>query len=142
MIQISEDEMFVSKNEDSNTVAILIKHISGNMKSRFTDFLTTDGEKSWRNRDGEFTSEKWSREKLMGKWEDGWQCLLDVVEALSPSDLKKQVLISGEINSVIRALQRQLVHYAYHTGQIVYICKEIRSIDFQTLSIPKKKPDN
>ena len=139
MEQITEEEMYYSRNEDSNSVAILIKHISGNMISRFTNFLTTDGEKPDRNRDGEFTREVLSRTELMRRWEAGWKCLFDTLSTLSSDDLLKEVIINKEKHSVLRALTRALVHYANHTGQIVYICKEIRSADFKTLSIPLKK---
>jgi hypothetical protein len=106
------------------------------MKSRFTDFLTTDGEKPDRDRDSEFTRERLSRDELMRRWETGWKKLLETLSSLNINDLSKEVVISGEKHSVLRALTRQLVHYAYHTGQIIYICKEIKSADFKTLSIP------
>jgi hypothetical protein len=137
--QISEDEMYFSRNAESNSVAILIKHISGNMKSRFTDFLTTDGEKPDRNRDGEFTRERPSRDELMNRWHEGWKILFDTLSIIKSDDLAKEVLIGNEKHSVLRALQRALVHYASHAGQIVYICKEIRGEEFRTLSIPLKK---
>jgi hypothetical protein len=139
MEQITEDEMYFSRNEDSNSVAVLIKHISGNMKSRFTDFLTSDGEKPDRNRDAEFTRDKINRDELRRRWEEGWKILFDSLAQLTPEDLEKEILISNEKHTILRALLRALVHYANHTGQIVYICKEIRSADFKTLSIPLKK---
>jgi hypothetical protein len=139
IMQISEEEMFYKPDEESNSVAVLIRHIAGNMISRFTDFLTTDGEKPWRNRDSEFTDEKSTSEILMKRWNEGWQCTFDSLEKLSSADLEKEVLINNEKHTVIRALTRHLVHYAYHTGQIVYLCKQIRSTGFKTLSIPKKK---
>jgi hypothetical protein len=139
MEQISEEEMHYRRTENSNSVAILIKHISGNMRSRFTDFLTTDGEKPDRNRDGEFTRERLSREELIRRWDEAWQILFDTLATLKPDDLLNVVSINKEQQTVVRALQRALVHYANHTGQIVYICKEIRDPHFKTLSIPLKK---
>jgi hypothetical protein len=110
------------------------------MKSRFTEFLTSDGEKHDRNRDGEFTRELLNREELMRRWNDAWKILFDTLAELTSNDLMKEVVINNESQTVVRALQRALVHYANHTGQIVYICKEIRAGEFKTLSIPLKKP--
>ena len=142
MAQINEKELHFCPDPESNSVAILIKHLSGNMVSRFTDFLTTDGEKSWRERDNEFVDELLNQEGLMNIWNKGWKVVFDTLSGLTSIDLSKVVYIRGEEYTVLRALQRQLVHYAYHTGQIVYICKLIRSIDFTTLSIAKKKDEN
>lgn len=135
--QVNDDELNMIPDPESNSIHIIMKHMAGNMISRFTDFLTTDGEKPWRKRDEEFTNDSSSREKLMEFWNRGWNCLTDSVSQLTPDDLMKTVYIRGEAHSVIRALQRQLSHYAYHTGQLVYICKLIRSSEFKTLSIAK-----
>jgi uncharacterized damage-inducible protein DinB len=137
--QISDEEMHYYPDAESNNVAILMKHMAGNMLSRFTDFLSTDGEKEWRNRDGEFIDEGRNREELFELWNRGWNLLIKTLTDLKDEDLHKTVIIRGEDYTVMRALQRQLVHYAYHTGQIVYLCKHIRSTAFQSLSIPRKK---
>jgi hypothetical protein len=135
--QISDAEMHWSYNEDSNSVAIIIKHMAGNMISRWTDFLTTDGEKPNRNRDGEFEDDFSSRQQIMDYWNRGWKVFLDTLNNLKEEDLKKKVFIRKEPHSVIRAIQRQLAHYAYHCGQIVYLTKQIKGKDFKTLSIAR-----
>ncbi len=137
--QVSDDEIHFQYDEDSNSVAILMKHISGNMVSRFTDFLTSDGEKEWRKRDDEFIEDRQSREELLKAWDRSWELLFNTLAGLRADDLLRKVYIRNEEHTVIRALQRQLVHYAYHTGQIVYICKQIRKSDFKSLTIPKSK---
>jgi hypothetical protein len=140
--QISPDEMHFQPDSESNSVALLIKHMSGNMLSRFTDFLTTDGEKEWRNRDSEFEDENFTKEELIGLWNKGWDCLFGALTKLKADDLEKVVFIRGEEHTVLRAINRQLVHYAYHAGQIVYLCKQIRSKDFKSLSIPRGESKN
>jgi hypothetical protein len=137
--QISEQEMHFCPDPESNSVAVIMKHMAGNMRSRFTDFLTSDGEKPDRNRDGEFVDELRSRREIFEHWNMGWKCLFDALDELTPDDLLRIVFIRGEEHTVIRALHRQLTHYAYHAGQIVYLCKLIRSGDFKSLSIPKNK---
>ncbi len=139
--QITDEELHIRFDSESNSVVIIMQHMYGNMLSRFTDFLTTDGEKEWRKRDNEFIDEKLTREELITNWNSGWDCLFNAINNLKPEDLLKIVHIRGEENTVIRALNRQLVHYAYHTGQIIYICKQIRKTDFQSLSIPRTLPD-
>ena len=137
--QVDDKGLFYQKDEESNSIAVIMKHMSGNMMSRFTDFLTTDGEKANRNRDYEFVNDKVDRDELMKHWQSGWDCLFVALSELNEGDLLKSVFIRNEEHSVIRALNRQLVHYSYHTGQIVYICKEILSDKFKTLSIPRNK---
>jgi len=137
--QISEKEMHYIPDDESNSVAIIMKHMAGNMLSRFTDFLTTDGEKEWRKRDEEFIEDNLSKEKLFEIWNRGWNCVLDCLSNLKSNDLTKTVYIREEAHTVIRALTRQLTHYAYHTGQIVYICKSIKKSGFKSLSIPRNK---
>jgi hypothetical protein len=137
--QISDEELHYFPDTESNNVAIIMKHMAGNMISRFTDFLTTDGEKVWRKRDGEFIDEGKNREELFEIWNKGWQVLFETLSLLTADDLLKIVTIRREEYTVIRALQRQLSHYGYHTGQIVYLCKHIRSTGFQSLSIPRNK---
>lgn len=135
--QISNAEMHWSYNEDSNSVAIIIKHMAGNMISRWTDFLTTDGEKPDRNRDGEFEDDFKTRQQIMDYWNRGWKVFLDTLNSLKEEDLLKTIYIRKEPHTVVRALQRQLAHYGYHCGQIVYLAKQIKGKDFKTLSIAR-----
>lgn len=124
--QLSIEEMQWIPNAESNSIAILIKHICGNILSRSTDFLTTDGEKSSRNRDDEFIDNSSSKEQLLVSWENAWTLLFETIEQLSPEDLGKNVLLKGKELSVIEALHKQLAHYATHVGQIMYIGKQIK----------------
>jgi hypothetical protein len=137
--QLPDDSLHYFPAPESNSVAMLIKHISGNMISRFTDFYTSDGEKPSRNRDSEFIDGGERRDELMSKWEQAWDILFKLLAEMKEEDLLRTVYIRNEEHTVLRALNRQLVHYAYHTGQIVYLCKIIRKNEFQTLSIPKGK---
>jgi hypothetical protein len=137
MEQISEADLHFFPEKESNNLTILIKHLSGNMLSRFTDFLTTDGEKPDRNRDDEFVDKGETKDELFNKWNKGWNCVFQALEELKPDNLTNIVKIRNEDHTVIRALNRQLAHYAYHTGQIVYICKLIQSSEFKSLSIPR-----
>jgi len=139
IIQLADSEMHFQPDPESNSVVIIMKHMAGNMISRFTGFLTTDGEKPDRNRDGEFVDDFNSRDALMDFWNKGWACVFDALSGLKEDDLLKTVYIRSEPHTVIRAIQRQLVHYAYHCGQIVFLAKQIRSAGFKTLSIPKGK---
>lgn len=139
MHQLSEHELFWQPDEESNCVAVIVKHISGNMLSRWTDFLSSDGEKDWRNRDGEFESTIKSRTELLAIWERGWDCFLGALESLSEADLDKTVYIRNEGHSVVDAINRQMAHYPYHMGQIVFLAKLIREGDWESLSIPKNK---
>jgi hypothetical protein len=135
--QLSEADLHVIPAEGSNSIAIIVKHLAGNMRSRWTDFLTTDGEKPTRNREEEFEGGYATREALMRDWEEGWQVLLDTVESLTPDDLLKTVTIRGQKHTVIQALQRQVVHYSTHIGQMVYIGKWLKQAAWQSLSIPR-----
>jgi hypothetical protein len=137
MHQLTEEELHWRPNEESNSIAILIKHMSGNMISRWTDFLTTDGEKAFRDRDGEFVDDIHSREELMKLWEDGWNILFEAVENLTEDDLMKTVTIRNEPMTVLQAIQRQLIHYSNHLGQILYIGKQRKAAEWVTLSISK-----
>lgn len=138
--QLKDDEFFLALDEEANSIGVIIKHMSGNMRSRWTDFLTSDGEKPDRNRDAEFAlAQETSRDELMKQWAEGWNCVFDAVEPLQPDDLGKKVFIRGEAHSVVEAINRQLTHYAYHTGQIVFLAKHIRSVNWQSLSIPRKR---
>jgi len=136
--QLQEDEFFYSPDSESNSVAVIMKHISGNLRSRWTDFLTTDGEKPDRNRDQEFEMDKSAtRDQLMQRWEAGWSTLFETLAALQAADLTRAVYIRGEAHSVVQAINRALAHYAYHVGQIVYLGKHIRQGAWKSLSIPK-----
>ena len=138
--QLSEEEFFITLDEEGNSVAVIMKHIAGNMFSRWTDFLTTDGEKPSRNRDMEFVIEpKTSKDELIDFWQRGWQCVFDALEPLHAEDLGKKVLIRGEEHTVIQAINRQLMHYANHIGQIVFLAKHFRSAEWKSLSIPRNR---
>ena len=140
MFQLNEEQLNWAPSAESNNIALIVKHLYGNMLSRWTDFLTTDGEKEWRNRDNEFITEKsvnW--EELNWMWEDGWALLFRTLESLTDADLDKKIKIRGEEHSVLEALQRQTAHYSYHVGQIVYIAKACKDRDWESLSIPKNK---
>lgn len=134
---LSDEELHLEPATDANSISIIVKHLWGNMLSRWTNFLTEDGEKDWRNRDDEFESTIKTREELLIKWEEGWKCLFDVIGSLKESDLEKTVYIRNEGHSVVDAIHRQLAHYSYHVGQIVYLGKLIKGKDWQSLSIPK-----
>ena len=138
MEQLSDEQFFATPSEESNSVAIIVKHMTGNMRSRFTDFLTTDGEKPDRNRNQEFiTRDAETRADLMRVWEQNWQLVFDAIKSLSPDDLARTVTIRGEPHSVLQAINRQVVHYAHHTGQIVFLAKHWKGPNWNTLSIPK-----
>jgi hypothetical protein len=137
--QCTDDELFHTLDPESNSIAILVQHISGNQRSRFTDFLTSDGEKPNRNRDQEFEPVVKTREELMRRWEEGWTILFNTLQSLTPEDLTKQVTIRGETYSALRAINRQIAHYANHIGQIVFLAKHYRSSQWKTLSIPRGK---
>jgi Protein of unknown function (DUF1572) len=140
--QLSEEDIFWAYNSESNSAAIIIKHMSGNMVSRWTDFLNSDGEKDFRNRDGEFITDLSSKSEVMLIWEKGWQTLMNALAGLAEQDLLKTVTIRGEPHSVIDAIERQLAHYAYHVGQLVYIGKQVKHDDWESLSIPKGKSED
>jgi uncharacterized damage-inducible protein DinB len=137
MAQLSDEQFFAMPSAESNSIAIIVKHMAGNMRSRFTDFLTTDGEKPDRNRDQEFITEADTRAGLMRAWEDGFQLVLDTVNSLSPGDLAGTVTIRAEPHSVLQAINRQVMHSAYHIGQIAFLAKHWKGADWQTLSVPK-----
>lgn len=135
--QVSDEQLFQQYNEESNSIAIIVKHIWGNMLSRWTDFLTTDGEKEWRNRDTEFENDITNREELITKWEAGWKCLFQALNALQEDDLSKIIYIRNQGHTVMEAINRQLAHYPYHVGQIVFIGKMWSNQKWNSLSIPK-----
>jgi uncharacterized damage-inducible protein DinB len=135
--QLSEEELHWKPSEESNNIAILIKHISGNMHSRWVDFLTTDGEKPYRNRDMEFVDDFETKEMLMQNWESGWKLLFDTIENLEVNDLHKTVTLRQQNSSVFQAIQTEVTHISYHLGQILYIGKQIKNKEWTILSIPK-----
>lgn len=135
--QLSTQDLFWQYNESSNSIAIIIQHIAGNMLSRWSDFLNSDGEKPWRNRDAEFEIQILNKATLMKNWDEGWHYLLNTLKSLQPYDLEKIVYIRNEGHTVIDAINRQLAHYPYHIGQIVYIGKMLKDQQWQSLSIPK-----
>lgn len=137
LAQIGDDHIHWHPSEESNSVAVIVKHLSGNMLSRFTDFLTSDGEKSWRNRDAEFEDDHTNKAKLLMAWNMGWECFFNAVNPLTADDLEKIVYIRNQGHTVLEALQRQLAHYAYHVGQLVYLCRILAGEQWQSLSIPK-----
>ena len=137
MLQVPEEKLFWQFNPESNSIGSIVKHLSGNMLSRFTDFLTTDGEKPWRNRDSEFENDIKSKDELFSKWNEGWECLSGALAPLTTEDLLKTIYIRNEKHSVMEAINRQLTHYAYHVGQIVFLGKMICNEKWESLSIPK-----
>ncbi len=134
--QLSDWDFHYQPNEQSNSIAIIVQHMVGNMLSRWTNFLTEDGEKEWRNRDHEFSTSTKSKEEILLAWEKGWTCFLTTLQSLKKKDLKKTIKIRKEDLAVIDAINRQLAHYPYHIGQIVYIAKIIKNTKWQNLSIP------
>ncbi len=139
MEQLSEEQLFVSVNEDTNSIANIVKHMSGNMISRWTDFLTSDGEKPWRERDTEFESFKTSKKDLLEIWDKGWECFFNAINSLEPEQLSQIIYIRNEGQTALDAINRQLAHYPYHIGQIVFYAKMLKKGDWDSLSIPKNK---
>ncbi len=135
--QLNEEAFHWQYNEESNSIAIIIQHLNGNMLSRWTDFLTTDGEKESRQRDAEFEVTKLCKDELIKRWNEGWDCLLNTLKSLTDEDLAKTIYIRSEAHSVLEAIHRQLTHYPYHVGQIILIAKMMKGDDWQSLSIPK-----
>ena len=136
-LQLPEEKLFWKYNEESNSIATIVKHLHGNMMSRWTDFLTTDGEKEWRIRDEEFENDLTTREDLVARWNEGWNCLLDAINSLTDADLNTVIYIRNMGHSVTEAINRQLAHYPYHVGQIVFLGKMIANEEWKSLSIPK-----
>ena len=143
MEQISDADFFVELSNVDNSLAIIVKHMAGNMRSRWRDFLTSDGEKDDRHRDTEFEIyDSDSKESLMQKWEEGWALCFEAIEPLKLDDLEMTIYIRGEAHSVLEAINRQLTHYAYHVGQIVYLARHFAGAKWQSLSIPKRESDS
>ena len=141
MAQIPKEALFWQYNAESNSIAILLHHMSGNMRSRFTEFLTSDGEKSWRNRDAEFVVQNQDPDALLQDWEDAWQILWKAIEEAKGVELHALVYIRNEGHTILEAFQRQLCHYAYHIGQIVFLAKMICNEQWQSLSIPRNQSE-
>lgn len=137
--QLDDAALHWQYNEESNSIAVIIKHLWGNMLSRWTDFLTSDGEKAWRKRDEEFENELPDRAVLMARWEEGWNCLFGALDSLSGEDLDRLIYIRNEGHTAMEAISRQLAHYAYHVGQIVFVGKMIKNEAWQTLSIARNR---
>ncbi len=137
--QVPDDQLTVALDPEMNSIALIVKHMAGNMRSRWTDFLTSDGEKPNRQRDTEFIEPPTSREQLLAVWEDGWQRVFQALEPLSDDDLAKTVIIRGEPHSVMQAINRQVAHYAAHTGQIVFLAKHLQHSNWKSLSVPRNK---
>jgi hypothetical protein len=137
--QCPDEALFTILDPQSNSIAIIVKHMAGNMRSRWTDFLTSDGEKPDRNRDTEFEEPPTTRAELMERWERGWKFLFGALEPLSDADLTRTIVIRSEPHSVMQAINRQVAHYSYHVGQIVFLARHFAGDKWQTLTIPKKK---
>jgi len=139
MAQLPDEDLYWQYNEQSNSISVIVNHLSGNMLSRFTDFLTSDGEKPWRNRDAEFEIQPGSRKELIDLWDKGWNCLLDAINQLEGKDLNTIVYVRNDGHTITEAINRQLAHYPYHIGQIVFIAKMKKNEEWKTLSITRNK---
>ena len=137
--QVSEEQLFAAIDAESNSIAIIVKHIAGNMRSRWTDFLTADGEKPNRNRDTEFENPPISRAELLSVWEEGWARVFSAIEPLAEADLTRTVTIRGEPHSAMQAINRQIAHYASHIGQIIFLAKHLQAANWRTLSVPRNR---
>jgi hypothetical protein len=139
MAQVTDEQLFTTIDRESNSIAIIVKHLTGNMRSRWTDFLTSDGEKPTRKRDNEFTDPADTREDLLRDWEQGWACVFAAIEPLTDADLGRTVMIRGEAHSVVQAINRQLAHYPMHIGQIILLAKHYAGAQWQTLSVARNR---
>jgi uncharacterized damage-inducible protein DinB len=137
MAQVTDEQLVTVLDSGTNSISQIVKHMAGNMRSRWTDFLTTDGEKPDRNRDSEFVDPPTTRQELLALWEQGWQYLFKALEPLSEEDMQRKVTIRGEAHSVMQAINRQVAHYSYHCGQIVLLAKHFKHDDWQSLSVPR-----
>lgn len=140
--QLTDEQIFWQYNEESNSIATIVKHVSGNMISRWTNFLTEDGEKSWRNRDSEFENSLKNKTDVIELWENGWRVFLDALSEINEQNLESTIYIRGEAHSVLDAVNRQLAHYPYHIGQMVYIAKMLKNNDWKTLSIARNTSED
>lgn len=139
MEQVTDEQLVAALDDEMNSIALTVKHMAGNMRSRWTDFLTTDGEKPDRNRDTEFVEPPATRESLMRMWNDGWSRVFSALEPLSENDMGRTITIRGEAHSAMQAISRQLGHYAYHVGQIVFLAKHLQHTNWKSLSVPRNK---
>jgi hypothetical protein len=139
MAQVTDEQLMAVLDGEMNSIAVIVKHLSGNMRSRWTDFLTSDGEKPNRDRDSEFTDPPTTRSAILALWEEGWQCLFTALEPLSEPDLQRTVTIRGEPHSVMQTINRQVGHYCYHCGQIVFLSKHLKHDQWKSLSVPRKQ---
>jgi len=137
MAQVTDEQLFAAIDAESNSIAIIVKHIAGNMRSRWTDFLTSDGEKPNRNRDTEFEDPPTTRAELLSVWEEGWKRVFGALEPLTDADLSRTVTIRGEPHSVMQAINRQIAHYGMHIGQIIFLAKHLQAANWRTLSVPR-----
>jgi len=135
--QLEPEQLFITANDDSNSISTIVKHLSGNMLSRWTNFLTTDGEKEWRNRDLEFENEPQTKEEVLTIWNTGWDCFFQAIDSLLPEQLLQIIYIRNEGQTAMDAINRQLAHYPYHVGQIVFYAKQLKNTNWDSLSIPK-----
>ena len=140
--QLTDEHLFWQYNEESNSIATIVKHVSGNMISRWTNFLTEDGEKPWRNRDSEFSNSLKNKTDVIELWENGWRVFLDALSEINEQNLESTIYIRGEAHSVLDAVNRQLAHYPYHIGQMVYIAKMLKNNDWKTLSIARNTSED
>lgn len=139
--RLNVEEMQWQYNEESNSVTTMVKHLHGNMLSRWTNFLTTDGEKEWRDRDGEFHADKMEKETIIALWEEGWECLFTALDDIDTGNFNQTVYIRNMGHTVVAAINRQLAHYAYHVGQLVYVARMIQGEKWESLSIPKNQSE-
>jgi hypothetical protein len=137
--QISEEQIFWTPNETSNSIAVIVKHLSGNMLSRWTDFLTTDGEKEWRKRDEEFENSAKTKAAVLQMWQDAWTCFFNALDSITEADFEKTIYIRNMGHTIVEAINRQLAHYPYHIGQLVFLAKLMQDNSWKSLSIPKGK---
>ncbi|REH47469.1 uncharacterized protein DUF1572 [Tenacibaculum gallaicum] len=140
--QLTQEELFYQYNKESNSIAVIAKHIAGNMLSRWTNFFTEDGEKLWRNRDDEFVNTFTTKEEMIAYWEKGWNCFLNTINSLKEDDLEKIIYIRNQGHTVTEAINRQICHYPYHIGQIVFLSKMVQNENWTPLSIPKNASKN
>ncbi len=137
--QVADEQLFTQLDPEMNSIAIIVKHMAGNMRSRWTDFLSSDGEKPGRNRDSEFEAPPKTRAQVIQLWKEGWECVFAALEPLSDADMSRPVAIRGEAHSVMQAIHRQIAHYACHVGQIVFLAKHLQHAQWQSLSVPRGK---
>ena len=140
--QLEDDQLFISLNDDTNSIAVIVKHMAGNMISRWTDFLATDGEKQWRNRDSEFVDTFSNKQQMLTTWNNAWDVFFTTLNDLTPEQLSDIIYIRNEGHSVVEAINRQLAHYPYHVGQIVFYAKLLKKGEWNSLSIPKNNSAN